>query len=170
MEKERLEGRPQGEMKQEKTQDVHLQRAVAVMEDLTTQLGWVSRRRLEQELSRFGLTVPQFITLRCIEESVGGCSMTELAASSFQVSATMTGIVDRLVERGLVCRERDPHDRRALSVQIMDEGSQLLERVSAHKRVWVREFVKSLTPSERKQMIDFTQRYLAMMTETIGLD
>lgn len=138
-----------------------------LLESLTVQLGWVARRRLEKELDAYGLTPPQYMVLRCIRDSERGCSMSELAESSFQVSATMTGIVDRLVERGLVQRERDPHDRRTLRVVLTGAGTDLLAKVSEAKRQWLHEFFGVLSPEDRKRMIEMGRRYLEIVQSAI---
>ena len=139
------------------------------METISTELGWVAHRRLEQELERFHLTVPQYMALRCIESRAEGCSMSELAESAYEVSATMTGIVDRLVYRGLVQRERDLKDRRTLRVELTDAGKQLVDQVSRYKRTWLRDFLVSLSPEERAQMLSLAQRYLDRMAEALSL-
>ena len=148
-------------------QDLQLEQDVSVLEAVTIRLGWVSRRRLEQELSAYNLTVPQFIALRCIQESGSGCSMSELAESSYQVSATMTGIVDRLAEGGLVRRERVSRDRRTLRVVLTPPGVDLLQRISLAKRSWICQFLSDLTPQERLGMIGMAERYLALMEKTV---
>ncbi len=156
----------------------------ATLEEFIIQLSWVSHRRLEQELDAFHLTVPQYVALKCIKEStrgsaagVGapegperseGCSMSELAESSHQVSATMTGIVDRLLDRGLVVRERDPNDRRTLRVGLTPAGKELLERVQQRKRAWMLQFLETLTPDERRLMIELAKRYLTVLEKSFN--
>lgn len=137
-----------------------LDEAVSQMEVISTQIGWIARRRLEQELERFSLTVPQYMTLRCIKETGGGCTMSQLAESTYQVSATMTGIVDRLEDRGWVSRERDPYDRRTLRVVLTPQGDELLERIRAQKREWIAGMMAALHPHERTLMIQLGKRYL----------
>lgn len=144
-----------------------LDEAVSQMEVISTQIGWIARRRLEQELERFALTVPQYMALRCIKETGSGCTMTQLAESTYQVSATMTGIVDRLVDRGWVSRERDPHDRRTLRVALTPQGDDLLERIRAQKREWIGEWMAALHPNERNLMIRLGKRYLETMLKAI---
>jgi MarR family transcriptional regulator, organic hydroperoxide resistance regulator len=130
------------------------------LEAFLFQLSWISHRRLEQELNAFHLTVPQYIALNCIRESEKGCSMSQLAHSSRQVSATMTGIVDRLLDRGLVVRERDLNDRRTLRVGLTPAGEALLDQVQVRKRAWLTQFLGTLSDEDRKQMIGMAARYL----------
>ncbi len=141
----------------------------AALEAVSLRLSWVMRRRLEQELAHFQLTMPQYMALRCVERSGGtGCSMTDLAAASHQVLPTMTGIVDRLAERGLVVRERDPRDRRALLVRMTDAGESLMEQVTERKLALSSRVLSRLSPEERGVVIGVLERYLAVFQS--GLD
>ncbi len=144
-------------------QKTELERDISTIEEITIQLSWVSHRRLEQDLDEYNLTMPQYMALRCIEELEKGCSMKRLAELSYQVSATMTGIVDRLVDRGLVTREREPHDRRSLRVALSPEGKDLLVKVNAHKKSWLGKFLEHLSAEERKTMVAMADRYLEIV-------
>ena len=144
-----------------------LEQDAAELETITTRLGWIMRRQMHRELDSFGLTVPQFMALLCIQGSDQGCSMSELAESSHQVSATMTGIVDRLVERGWVNRQRDRRDRRALIVELTPQGKALVQHISQAKRSQAMQALAALTAEERLTMIETTRRFLAAMENAI---
>jgi DNA-binding MarR family transcriptional regulator len=142
---------------------IELEPEAAALEALSLRLSWSMRRRLAQQLDAFGLTMPQYMALTCIQRSAQGCSMTELAEASHQHTATMTGIVDRLVERGLVQRTRHPQDRRALIVALTDAGQQLMGEVAAHKRTWTRAFLSVLSAEERQSMLSAIERFLEVV-------
>src|SRR5438067_2269035 len=61
--------------------------------------------------------------------SAGSASMGQLAASLGVTLSTVTGIVDRLVEHGMVVREEDPHDRRLVVCRLTSEGAAIAERL-----------------------------------------
>ncbi len=143
--------------------DIELEEDMAALENVILRLSWVSHRRMEQELEEFNLTAPQYIALKCMQSSQQGCTMSELAESSHQVSATMTGIVDRLLDHGLVERERDPHDRRTLRVRLTAKGIATLAKVQMRKREWLAQFLAALSSEERQLMIDLAQRYLNVL-------
>ncbi len=42
---------------------------------------------------------------------------------------TVTGVLDRLVEHGLIVRDHDRHDRRVVQVRLSPEGGRLIERL-----------------------------------------
>jgi DNA-binding MarR family transcriptional regulator len=91
-------------------------------------LNWLQHRRFAQEISDLNLTVPQFYTLSTLVGLGGTATMGELARSTYQVSATMTGIIDRLVRDGLVERRRAETDRRSVVVAITPTGQQLVDQ------------------------------------------
>jgi DNA-binding MarR family transcriptional regulator len=69
------------------------------------------------------LTMQQLKVLTMIAIDPDRATGHELAAQ-LQVSvATMSGLVDRLVEHGMVSREEDPSDRRVRRLSVTMEGS-----------------------------------------------
>lgn len=147
--------------------DARLEEDVIRLGALFVRLSWLGRRRMEQELDAFGLTVPQYMALRCTVEHDQGCSMSQLADSSEQVPATMTGVVDRLAERGLVRRERDAYDRRTQRVVITAEGRDLLTQIAERKRAWISRFAEQFNAEERQKMIALAERYLSALEKTM---
>jgi DNA-binding MarR family transcriptional regulator len=98
------------------------------MRNKLMQLNWLQHRRFAQEIADLSLTVPQFFTLSTLQSLGGTATMGELARSTYQVSATMTGIIDRLVRDGLVERQRAATDRRSVVVAISPSGQALVEK------------------------------------------
>jgi DNA-binding MarR family transcriptional regulator len=108
------------------------------------------QRRFSRQLARFGLTLPQFVALNVLEEKEGETRMGPLANATMQSAASMTGIVDRLLERGLVERERHPDDRRSVLVHLTDRGRQLLIEVRQDRHEQVRRMLGQLSLEERQ--------------------
>ena len=134
---------------------------VAALQQIFFQLNMASHHRMRRELEVYELTLPQYSALRAIRNHPqGACSMSELAEASFQVSATMTGIVDRLVENGLVERRRDPHDRRALLVSLTPEGARRITEIEGKQRQRLLKVFERLAPEERGQIIHLMEGYL----------
>jgi DNA-binding MarR family transcriptional regulator len=142
----------------------------AALEGLTLRLSWSMRRRLAQQLDAFGLTMPQYMALKAIQRSPDGCGMGELAEATYQHSATMTGIIDRLAERGLVRRDRHPRDRRALVVALTEAGAALLGEVAAHKRAMMRALLAELSPDERQGVLAAVGRFLTVVEAQLAPD
>jgi DNA-binding MarR family transcriptional regulator len=60
--------------------------------------------------------------------SVGDLNMSELVARLGVTLPTVSGVVDRLVDRGLIARRANPSDRRRVFVGITPAGTELLDR------------------------------------------
>lgn len=76
------------------------------------------------DVSREHDLTPQQAQLLC--RLVGGpVGMTELSRMLHLEKSSLTGLVDRVQQRGLVDRVRDPSDRRACQIALTDEGSRL---------------------------------------------
>jgi len=79
-------------------------------------------RQLE---SQFGLTGPQLVCLRVIDQH-GPLQPTELARLVDLSQGTVSGIVDRLARRQYVSRRRATKDRRRVTLSILTAGRDLL--------------------------------------------
>jgi DNA-binding MarR family transcriptional regulator len=125
------------------------------------------RRRFARDLARQGLTFPQFMALCSLDHAEGRASrMGDLAAATHQSAASMTGIVDRLLEQGVVERRPDPADRRSVLVALTDEGVHLLERVRADRiRVVMEGLLRCLSPQEQALLHDILGK---LLNELIG--
>lgn len=108
------------------------------------------QRAAARDLAGYGLTFPQFLTLRVLDQAGGQCSMGSLAAAVMQSAAAMTGIVDRLLARDLVTRERYPQDRRSVVVRLTDHGRALLAEAHGNRRRQEQRLLGSLSPEERR--------------------
>lgn len=88
----------------------------------------VQRGNFDQWL-RIDVTMPQMKTLILIYGSETNClRMGQLAAALGVALSTATGIVDRLVEQGLLERQEDPDDRRSVVVRLSPLGFETMER------------------------------------------
>jgi DNA-binding MarR family transcriptional regulator len=74
------------------------------------------------------LTPKQFVALEFISKNP--CiSQKNIAENIGTAPAVMVGILDYLSKRGLLKRERSPHDRREYYVQLTPKGMDMLEEI-----------------------------------------
>ncbi len=135
------------------------------MAALVPRLVGAFQRNFSRELARFGLTFPQFIAMNVLERFEGPCRMGPLADATLRSAASMTGIVDRLLERGLVTRERHPGDRRSVLVQLTGQGRALLEEVREARQQAVRRLLESLPDAERRHLRKIIGMLIAVLEE-----
>jgi DNA-binding MarR family transcriptional regulator len=91
--------------------------------------------------------------------------MADLAGMSEVSSASLTGIVDRLEERGLVTRCRSTEDRRVVWVEITKDGRDRVCAAERHIHERVGALLTPLTDAERTELV----RLLSKMNDEKGL-
>ncbi|MER6343526.1 MarR family winged helix-turn-helix transcriptional regulator [Streptomyces sp. NPDC001595] len=98
----------------------------------------------------FGLT-PQQGQLLCVlmPQPYG---MSELGSMLGLAKSSLTGLVDRTVQRGLVRREPDPRDGRAVRVALTEEGATLAAEFYAATCRRIDELPRTLAPGERERL------------------
>ncbi len=131
-----------------------------MLECFLTKMVWTEYRRCTRELSGFDLTYPQFQTLLAIHRHHPGCTMGVLADETNQVSATVTGIVDRLVEREFVERSRHPQDRRRVLVHLTDMGMEKLTNVFELRRRHLMQVLAHIEAPQQAQLVASLKRYM----------
>ena len=89
----------------------------------------------------------------------GHMTAGELARATGLTTASITGVVDRLEQAGFVSRERDPHDRRRVVVQInLDRAMKDVAMVFVPMlRAW-REMASRYSDDELRLIVDFYAR------------
>ena len=80
------------------------------------------------ELAPFGITPGQYAILSCLWEE-DSQTPRQLAERLSLDSSSITGILDRVEQKGLIQRQAVPRDRRALQVVLTDKGQALNEPV-----------------------------------------
>jgi len=81
----------------------------------------------EAVLKEFGVTGPQLWALRTIYDE-GRLSMGELSQRMYLHMSTVSGVVDRLEEKGYVERTRGDEDRRVVKISLTKAGKKLVQR------------------------------------------
>jgi len=72
--------------------------------------------------AEFGSTLPRFDVLSALYRESTPITMSQLTDRLLVSNGNLTGLVNRLVDDGLISRESDPEDRRAQRVVLIDRG------------------------------------------------
>lgn len=99
------------------------------------------------ELKVLGLSVPQFDLLSTLTEREG-LSQQELAERLYVTKGNVSGLVDRLVEAGLVERRAIPGDRRSNALHLTPKGRDLAEKGIAVQRAYVQGTLGAMPPQD----------------------
>jgi DNA-binding MarR family transcriptional regulator len=106
------------------------------------------------------LTMPQLKVLLLLD-ALGPSRVGALAHELGVKLPTLTGILDRLVEAGLVRREEDPRDRRVVIAQLTPDGAALVERLQQASRVRLERVYARLDPTELRALARLLEAVLA---------
>ena len=98
-----------------------------------------------------GLTLTHLVVLRQLQD--GPLPAGKLGQAVGRSAASMTHLLDRMEERGLVSRRRDTGDRRCVEVHIEPMGQQVLGR-RVVRRTPLRRAVESMSPERRQQLLE----------------
>jgi MarR family transcriptional regulator, organic hydroperoxide resistance regulator len=113
--------------------------------------------------SSIGITGPQRLCLRLLGRTPG-VAPSELAAALHIDRGTLTGILDRLVQRGLVRRKPDPSDGRRMQLELTAAGRRHDRESSGTVEAAVRRSLSSLAParvSAARDVLEALSRELA---------
>ena len=102
--------------------------------DLLQRLNKRLRRAQAERLAPFGLTPAQERALRVITRSEEPLRMTELADHLGIVPRSLTTVVDALEKAGLVRREIDSDNRRAIRLHLTEHGAAVRDDMREARR------------------------------------
>jgi|SRR6056297_308712 DNA-binding MarR family transcriptional regulator len=110
-----------------------------------------------------GLTPAQLRVLQIVNSKGGSTTPTALASQMGVSQATVTALVDKLVARNLVARERSTTDRRQTNVVITPDGLRTAETApDALQQKFVQAF-DNLADWEQAQLVSSLERVAAML-------
>jgi len=109
-----------------------------------------------------GLTAVQFRVLQLVSER-GHCTATEISHRMGVSQATVTSLVDKLVRRGMVERQRSQKDRRQTNIVMTDKGQAAIARApDALQQRYVRKF-EALEDWEQAMLVAALERVASML-------
>lgn len=115
-----------------------------------------------QLVKRVGLTGPQLVILQEIAH-MGEANMGKIAQAVSLSQATVTGILKRMEERGLLVRQRSQHDKRQVLVSITDNGKTVLAKAPPLMQETFVERFYGLQEWEQNMILVSLQRLVSIM-------
>ena len=103
------------------------------------------RRRLRDQ---FDITLPRFDLLAQLDRAPNGMTLGELSQRMMVSNGNITGLVDRLVEQGLIRRKPAPNDRRVQIVSLTPEGRREFRTMARVNADWVGEIFAGLSEKD----------------------
>lgn len=142
----------------------------AELYELAYQLSHLARRQMHAALAAYNLTLPQYSVLKCVRSHQNNISVSALAEATHQVLPTITGILNRLEERGLVVRRRSPSDRRTQLVSITPPAESMLAEFSQRNRSQISALLAKVSPEERRFLLKIIRTLTEQFSPSIPAD
>ena len=101
---------------------------------------------------KYDISAPQLNSLLSLYE-YGPLPPSQIAKCIMVKSSTVTGIVDRLEQKGLVTRLRNSPDRRVITIQLTGPGEKLAENAPPPIQQKIVDGLKRLSGSEIDQIV-----------------
>ncbi len=126
-------------------------------------LSQVFSRKFQERLEPLGLTPFHWVVLCCLweEDGLATCSIGEKLQ---QVGGTITGVLDRMEERGLIRRERDLRDRRIWRIWLTEAGKQLQEVLPPIALEIREQAMKGMPMAERQHFSQLVDQAIANLS------
>lgn len=96
---------------------------------LITELYWMSYKLLERRFYHLGVSASQARVLAVLHFADGPVKPSLVATLLFQETQSITGILHRIETRGWVRRLPDPNDRRAVGLELTENGREITEEI-----------------------------------------
>ncbi len=111
------------------------------------------------------VTLTQYRSL-VVLASRGPQSIAALAEAVAVTPPTASRLTERLVRKGLVRRTVDPHDRRAVRLQLSRSGRSLVDAVTERRREEIARLLDAVSADEQQAMVSALRGLAAAAGET----
>ena len=115
---------------------------------------------LDRELEPLGVTAAQYAILAQLAHQLADSPAGLCKGIAYDPGA-MTRMIDRLEAKKLIRRVRSSHDRRAINLELTDEGKAIVPKMRNHAVAVINRFLRGFTQSEARQFENFLQRMIA---------
>jgi len=129
-------------------------------QDLIREVIYLIRRLMQagelytKELNKkYQVSAPQVNCLLVLYEN-GPLPLSQIAKHIMVKSSTVTGIVDRLEQKGLVRRVRNSPDRRMITIELTEAGNALAQNAPPPIQLKIVDGLKRLPASETEKIVD----------------
>ena len=123
------------------------------------------RRRLRHS---FDVTFPRFDLMAQLYRAPKAMTLGELSQRMMVSNGNVTGVVDRLVEQGLISRRPSPKDRRAQLVSLTAEGRRFFRAMARENGDWIADMLADLSSEEIETLMRLLAKTKASARKAIS--
>ena len=109
------------------------------------------RSYIQKDVQRYGLNATEFGVLEVLYHK--GPQPVHLIKSKVLIAnSSLSYVIDTLIQKGLIQKEKDPQDRRNHICELTDQGKALFDESYPRHVVQLRSVLNILTPDEERQL------------------
>jgi DNA-binding MarR family transcriptional regulator len=123
------------------------------------------RRRLRES---FGVTLPRFDLMAQLDRSAKGMTLGELSKRMMVTNGNVTGLVERLLEQGLIDRRPSQKDRRAQIVRLTAQGRRFFRAMARANADWIGGMLAELSESDIQILLRLLAKAKLSALRSIG--
>ncbi|MCA9402764.1 MAG: MarR family transcriptional regulator [Candidatus Omnitrophica bacterium] len=131
---------------------VKLQSMNEIAEELPEIMPVIARKVLLDFFQAAEISQSQLLMLMAVKAKQP-CRLSELSREMEVSNPTASGLVDRLVQHGLVERSANPNDRRAVSISLSERGEKLVAKFRHHSKERWQEILTNMTSQDQNDFI-----------------
>jgi len=114
-----------------------------------------------ERLERHGVSVPQWVVLRVLFDA-NAMPLKEIVSRVGVDQGALSRMVERLIALGLVAREEDRNDRRAVAISLTPGGRKLVPRLAKEADENDATFFASLNPRQHEEFVSTIKSLLTL--------
>jgi len=112
---------------------------------------------VNKHISSYQLNPTEFAVLELLYHK-GAQPLQQIGGKILLASGSITYVVDKLEQKGLLARKACPNDRRVTHAEITDKGKQLIEDIFPAHEEKINEVLNVLTAEEKSIVIDLLKK------------
>jgi DNA-binding MarR family transcriptional regulator len=141
------------------TQGTPVQAEVPRVMDAVRRIVRAARVVSRQNEKEIGISGAQLYVLQELSQQPAG-SLNDLAERTTTHQSSVSAVVSRLVERGLVRREPSPEDARRVQIALTKAGRDIVDSAPPSAQAQLVAGLKRMEPDDRRMLAELMERWL----------
>lgn len=113
--------------------------------------------RIKEEMAKNNLGITEFSVLEVLYQK-GKQTIQQIGNCILISSGSMTYVIDKLEQRGLLSRNACPDDRRVIHVTLTDDGNELMNEIMPKYHELVDKMFKAVNSDEAETLVQLLKK------------
>lgn len=114
-------------------------------------------KAIQKDVKNYGLNVTEFGVIEALYHR-GKMSIKSLLEKVLITNSSMSYVVEQLIKKQYIKKERSAEDGRSYLLSLTDEGHDLMERAFKQHKKNMRTIIDCLSPKEEEQLREYLKR------------